>query len=288
MRRLQRVRREPLVRSAVGGPPELGVDVALHVEVIGPTSAGKSTLTRAIKEACRQRGIDVTDGDDLVLRQVALHWVRGEFLRRRLVDVPALLACLFGWGARRELCALALDVSRRSPGGWTRKLNQVRNALRKIGIFEIVHRRRREGQLVIVDNEGVLQAAHLFAHVSAEINVGAIAAFLRVAPLPDAVIYVQEDERVLTARTLARGHRRVPRGSADAAARFVSRAQQVFETVTCEPAIRRRLVVVGADRGVRIPPEAAGDPRLCALADLVQAGVDFVRAKHGSKTEGRA
>jgi thymidylate kinase len=278
-----------LVKAAGAAPSALGGGVALHVEVIGPTSGGKSTLTRAIEQACRQRGIDATDGDDLVLRQVALHWVRGEFVRRRLVDVPALMACLLGWGVHRELRALALEASRRSPGGWTRKLNTARNALRKIGIFEIVRRRRREGQLVLVDNEGVLQAVHnLFVHVSAETNARAVAAFLRLAPLPDAVVYVRADERVLVARTLARGHRRVPACSPDAAAGFVSRAVRVFETLACEPAIRRRLVLVGSDRSVQLAEEAGGDPRLCALAELVRAGVDLVRARFGAEAEDHA
>jgi hypothetical protein len=260
---------------------DLGGRLPLHVEVIGPTSGGKSTLTRAIQQACRNRGIAATSGDDVVLRRVGLQWVGGEFLRRRLVDGPALLACLQARRRHAELCALAWKASRGSPGGWTQKLNLARNALRKIGIFEIVHRGRHEDELVLVDNEGVLQAAHnLFVHASAGPVDATLAAFLGLAPLADAFICVQADPHVLVERTLSRGHRRVPAGSPEAAARFVDRAMQVFDAVLREPAVRRRLVLVGADRTVRLAKEADGDPRLRELAELVRAGVALVRAKY--------
>ena len=258
-------------------PGRIGA-LPLHVEVIGATSAGKSTLTRALEEACRRRGIDATNSDDLALAPLGLERVAGEFLRRRLVDAPALLACLGSWRRHRELCSLALAASRRAPGGWTRRLNLARNALRKIGLHEIV-RRRGGNRLVLVDNEGVLQAAHnLFVHVAAESSDADLTAFMRLAPLPDAVVYVEEVEEVLVARTLARGHRRVPAGSAEGAARFVSRAVRVFETITTAPAVRARLVVVGPDRSVRLAPEAKGDPRLLTLTGLVREAVALARA----------
>lgn len=270
------------VSSARGG------GLALHVEVIGPTSGGKTTLTRAIEQACRHRAVDATSGDDLVLRQMALHWVGGEFLRRRLIDLPALLACLWGWRTHRELCALVWRASLRAPGGWTRKLNQARNALRKIGIFRIVERGRRDGQLVLVDNEGVLQAAHnLFVHATTEARDEDLAAFLSLAPLPDAIVCVEEEEPILVARTLARGHRRVPAGSAEAAARFVRRAVRVFDVVLRQPEIRRRLVLVAADRSVRLAEEAEHDPRLRALAELVEASAAWLPAKLPPAAGGR-
>jgi len=248
----------------------------MHLEVIGCTSAGKSTLTRAVEQAGRQLGIDVVTGDDLVLKLVALDWVRNEFLRRRLVDGPALLACLLTWRRHRALLRFALDLSRRSPGSWARKLNLARNAFRKVGLFEIVRWRRRAGQLVLVDNEGVLHAAHnLFVHISREAADSDLKAFLDLAPLPDAVLYVRETEDVLLARTLARGHKRVPAGSEEDARRFVVRALRVFETLTRHPGVRERLVCV--DGGQSVVLDAESDSRLRELADLVRAGVGVIQ-----------
>lgn len=255
----------------------------MHVEVIGPTSGGKSTLTAAIETVCVARGIAATNGDDLVLRPLALDWVRGEFLRRRLVDIPALIGCLRSWPSQRQLCALVWRASVASPGGWSRKLNQARNALRKIGIFRAA-RRRREGQLVLVDNEGVLQGAHnLFVHHAAPVCDRELASFLALVPLADAVVYVEERESVLLARTLARGHRRIPAGSPEAAARFVARAVRVFETVVREPAIRRRLVVVRPDGTVCLTEEARENERLRALAEVVTAAAALVREQRASR-----
>jgi thymidylate kinase len=248
----------------------------MHVEVIGCTSAGKSTLARAVERAGRKRGMDVVTGDDLVLEPLALGWVRNEFVRRRLVDGPALLACLLAWRRHRQLVRLALDVSRRSPGTSTRKLNVARNALRKMGLFEIV-RRRGAGRLVLVDNEGVLQAAHnLFVHVSAAASAADLQAFLDLTPLPDAVVYVRESGDVLLERTLARGHRRVPVGSERDARRFVDRAVHVFETLVRHPGVRERLVFVDGGRSVTLAPEAEGEDRLRDLAQLLRAGVDLI------------
>lgn len=102
----------------------------MHVELIGSTSSGKTTLTGAMEVAGRRRGLDVVNADDLVLALAGLRRVRGEFLRRRLVDLLALPICLRAFGRHRELGAFAL------------RLNLARNALRKIGIFEVVRRRR--------------------------------------------------------------------------------------------------------------------------------------------------
>jgi thymidylate kinase len=248
----------------------------MHVEVIGCTSAGKSTLARAVEQAGRKRGMDVVTGDDLVLKLLALGWVRDEFVRRRLVDGPALLACLLAWRRHRALVRLALDVSRRSPGSLTRKLNLARNALRKLGLYEIV-RRRRAGRLVLVDNEGVLQAAHnLFVHVSAEASDADLQAFLDLTPLPEAVVYVRESRDVLLERTLARGHRRVPAASEQDARRFVDRAVHVFEALVLHPGVRERLVCVDGGRSVALAPEAEREARLRDLAQLLRAGVDLI------------
>jgi hypothetical protein len=279
----------PPVTAAAPVCSARGGALALHVEVIGPTSGGKTTLTRAIEKACRHRAIDATSGDDVVLRQMALQWAGGEFLRRRLIDVAALLTCLRGWHAHRELGALIWRASLRVPGGWTRKLNQARNALRKIGIFRLVERGRRHGQLVLVDNEGVLQGAHnLFVHATAEARDEDLAAFLSLAPLPDAIVCVEEEESVLLTRMLARGHRRVPAGSPEAAALFVRRAVRVFDVVVRQPEIRRRLVLVSADGSVRLAKEAEDDARLRALAELVEESVALLPTKSRPRAGGGA
>lgn len=263
----------------------------MHVEVIGCTSAGKSTLVEGMLAAAGQRGQAFTTGDDVVLGRTVGGLVGNEFLRRRLVDGPALLACLRAFADRRELIRHVLRLSRVAPGGVTARLNLARNALRKIGLYEIVALRRQPGHTVLVDNEGVLQAAHnLFVHVAeaAPVDTAALTTFLRLAPLPEAVVYRRQTEAELVARTLRRGHRRVPFGSAEAAMRFVGRALSVFETIVADPRVQSRLVVVEPDGKTVLGASAPPGSEIDALRGIVEAGVTIAAARYARRTRGPA
>ena len=261
----------------------------MHVEVIGCTSAGKSTLVRGMLAAADERGLAFISGDDIALGRTIGRVVKNEFLRRRLIDVPALLASLRAWRTHRELIRHVLHLSRVAPGGLTARLNLARNALRKLGLYEIVASRRRPGQTVLVDNEGVLQAAHnLFVHVdeAAEVDDEALATFLRLAPLPDAVVYRRQSEAELVLRTLRRGHRRVPAGSEEAARRFVGRAVRVFETIAADPRVRSRLVVVEPDGGTALGPGIPPAAELEGLRGIVKEGVAVASARYSARRVG--
>ncbi len=274
----------PAEPSRAASPP-----LALHVEIVGATSVGKSTLMRALDEACRRRGLELATGDQLALAPLGLRHFRNEFVVRRLVDAPALLACLRARRRHRALIGFCLEACRRAPAGITGRLNLARNALRKIGLFEIV-RRGGAGRLVVVDNEGVLQGAHnLFVHVDGQtLEEEDVRAFLRLAPLPDAVVCVRQDLPVLVDRTLVRGHRRIPAGSREAATRFVARALAVFDIVTREPLVRARLLTVEPGGSVRIAPEAEGDRRLGRLATLLSEAVSIAQATFRARAKGDA
>jgi len=238
--------------------------------------------------AAAGQGQDFITADEVALGSLAARLVSNEFLVRRLVDVPALLASLQAWGDRRELIRYVLHLSRLAPGGPSARLNLARNALRKIGLYEIVAKRRRPGQTVLVDNEGVLQAAHnLFVHVAdaSEVDVEALATFLRLAPLPGAVVYRRQTEAELVSRTLKRGHRRVPAGLEQAATRFVGRAVRVFEAIAADPGVRARLVVVEPDGSVLAPGTHAG-AEIKGLRAIVEAGAALVSARFAKSPVG--
>ena len=79
-------------------------------------------------------------------------------------------------------------------------------------------------------------------HADASPDREALAAYLATLPLPDAALYVQVGEEELVARTLARTHPRVPKGSREATRRFVAHALEAFERVAAEPRVRERLI----------------------------------------------
>lgn len=233
------------------------------IEIIGCTSAGKTTLAGCLRNAWRADHIDAVSDDDLVLGLCCLRWVRNEYLRRRLVDVVALPACLLVWRKRRRLFSMIAELSSNSPGSWRNKWNLARNALRKIGIHEIIRRRGRRREIVLVDNEGTLQAAHnLFVHVSAPPNFSDVVRFVESAPLPDVVVYVRHSASVLAERTLRRGHDRVPSRTRRDAEMFVRRAAAVFDKIAGEALIRSRLLIFDAETSRITAPAAPGDPLL--------------------------
>src|SRR5712692_4203049 len=144
----------------------------MQIELMGCTGAGKSTLARSVLQTFRAHGIDAWLGDEFVLKQVGLNWVRSGLARTLLVDLCSFFACLFTWRSNHEFYVFSVLIILWLPGSvaWPEKLNLVRNVLKKVGIYEIIRRRISDREVVLVD-EGTLQAAHnLFVHVSVPAN----------------------------------------------------------------------------------------------------------------------
>jgi len=216
----------------------------MHVELIGCTSAGKSTLAGKLLRAGRERGFEVLPGDDFVLRRRGVHWIKGRLARTLLVDFFSLAKCLMTWHKNFRFFRFALGTIVRLPVARLEKLNLARNVLKKVGIYEIIRRSHSEQQIVLVD-EGTLHAAHnLFVHDSTRPSPVDVPTFARLVPLPDAAVYVRNDESVLIDRTMARGHQRIAGRSRANVTRFVNRAVEVFEELVQQPRVKQRLLVI--------------------------------------------
>jgi thymidylate kinase len=248
----------------------------MHVELIGCTGAGKTTLARSLVAAGRTMGLDVVLGDDFVLDRIRLNWIRGSFLRRRLVEAFGVLCYLTCWRQYRSFAGFVIRSSCTAPGSWLYRANIARITLRKIGIHALIRRHHQGNQVILVDDEGVLQAAHnLFVHSHPGSSSNGLNGFATLAPLPDVVVYVRQPESVLIARTLSRGHGRIPDRSEGAVEPFVRRAVAVFEALHREPRIARRLVVIdGPSHTVAShaqPTDAAMVQALLLFSSAVQA-----------------
>lgn len=245
----------------------------MHIELMGCTSAGKSTLARGILEACRQQGTDILLGNDFVLRQVRLNWVKGHLPRTLLVDLAALFFCLLTWRHNLEFYRFTTRLLLQLPMAPLEKLNLLRNVFKKIGIYEIIRFRSNERQVILVD-EGVLQAAHnLFVHVSADVNPEHLATFARLIPLPDVIVYLRQPASLLIDRTIKRGHKRIPDRSPRTVARFITQALATFEKLVQNPAVENRLVVVDGGREVVIAATDQDEPVFSLASRLVQNGM---------------
>lgn len=225
----------------------------MYVEFIGCTGAGKSTLVARVVAIYRERGVDAWAEYDFVLKQLRLERLRGRRLRGLLVNLIALCAAVWAWRANWAFYRFTVRVLARLPRavGWYERLYIGRDVFKNIGIYEIVRRRSAASQLILLD-EGPLHTAHyLFVHCSRAPDLADLDTFARLAPLPDLLVYVAQSPAVLVARTMARGHKRIPDRTFAQVAGFVGQAVAVFEQLIRQPALADRLLVV--DNGRELP-----------------------------------
>ena len=242
----------------------------MHIELIGSTSAGKTTLAKKMVEVGKNNGIDISLSDDFMLEQLHLDWVRNDFARRRVVEIIAFALMLTCLGRYMEFLRFVLREGNSSPGSLFYKFNRIRNVLRKIGIFEFIARRSNPGQFVLADNEGILQGVHnLFVHQNSQIDLQKISRYVELVPLPDVVLYLQQDEIILATRTLARGHARVSGSSPDRVLYFIKQAVAVFNEMINVPKVRERLLLVDGESTI-LPKGANID--FHRVTELVRSG----------------
>jgi hypothetical protein len=246
----------------------------MHIEIIGSTSAGKTTLARKMVEAGREKGLDVSLSDDFMLDQLHLGWVKDDFVRRRLVEFTALGVLLSHLTRYKDFFGFVLREGKHSPGSWFYKINRIRNVIRKIGIFEFVSRRSGPQQIVLADNEGILQGVHnLFVHQNSYADLHKIAKYVELVPLPDIVLYLHQEEEVLISRTLGRGHDRVAGSSPNHVVHFIRQAIVVFNEVINIPKVQERLLIVDSRLYIQCEIENLFNPNFHRATELVQPGL---------------
>ena len=70
----------------------------MQIELVGCTSAGKSTLVAQVTEAARAEGIDLLLADEFALDQLGLGHLRKRWLRAVVVHIVAFWGCVSkGW-----------------------------------------------------------------------------------------------------------------------------------------------------------------------------------------------
>jgi hypothetical protein len=224
-------------------------------------------------QACHEQGIDILPGDDFVLKQVRLNWIRGHLPRTLLVDLATLSACLVTWRNNLKFYLFATRLLFKLPIALFEKLNLLRNVLKKIGIHEIIRFRSADQQVILVD-EGVLQAAHnLFVHDSVQVEVEHLATFVRLIPFPDVIVYLRQPESLLIDRTMKRGHKRIADRSYHNVARFVKQAVATFDQLAQNPMVERKLVVVDGGQTVTSAANCQDDPRFDLALRIIRTGI---------------
>ena len=228
----------------------------MHVELIGSTSAGKTTLAKRIVQAGRNRGLDIYLSDDFILERNHLDWIRNEFIRRRLVELVAFAACITCIHRYREFLSFVFREGGHLQGSRIYRINRIRNVIRKIGVFELITRWSDVRQVILADNEGVLQGLHnLFIHRKGDTDVRKISRYIELAPVPDAVLYIQQDVNILLERTLKRGHARLMGGTQDEVVHFIQQAVIMFNSLIQIMKVRERLLIIGGNQDIQLTAE---------------------------------
>ncbi len=259
----------------------------MQVELIGCTSAGKTTLAREMVQTGRELGVDVQLSDDFLLERGRLSWIKNDFLRRRVIELWALLTCLVFWQKYRELYRFIIRTCLLAPGSRFYKVKLARVALRKIGIFELIRCWSSDRQVVLLDNEGVLQGSHtLFIHATGASDTSNLPNFLRLVPLPDVVAYLRQSEPVLIERTRKRGHNRIPENSNDEDIEsFIKQAVIMFEELRQHPRLSDRLLVIDGERNNFVTGKLYNNSSLAKAAKLIQAGIKNTPGANGADTK---
>ena len=244
----------------------------MHVEIIGTTSAGKTTLARKMVKAAKNNRIEVFLSDDFMLEKVHLDWIKNEFIRRRLVEAVAFGVWLTCLPKYKDFYNFVVQEGQYSPGSWFYKLNRIRNVVRKIGIFEFIARKSGSGQVILVDNEGILQGVHnLFVHQDSVADLSKIPAYVRLVPLPDVILYLKPGEDVLVSRTLARGHARVGSDQRKVV-HFIKQATCVFDEMVKMPIIQEKLLVANGELDIEYAEKDRGKNNFQQVVELVRSG----------------
>jgi hypothetical protein len=255
----------------------------VQIELIGCTSAGKSSLAQKILNVDRQNGLNLAGSYDFVLRWAHLDWLRPHPARMLALNLIALGACLYTWRRNLAFYRFVTGAIRKLPPEvlTAEKLKIARIAARNLGIFEIVRRNSSDGQVILAD-EGTLHIAHyLFVHVSAAPDLKDLETFIGLAPIPDAAVYLKQPETVLTGRTRMRGHKRIPANAPALVERFIQNSVAVFEWLAECPSLEGRLLIMEGEEGLRTPWGAPENPQLEFARQIVEPGIDPIYASVG-------
>jgi thymidylate kinase len=217
-------------------------------ELIGCTGAGKTTHLNKMLEFCREKEILAEKGENFILSRIHLNWIQNYIIRTILIDIISFIYCVLAFRKNSDLYSLILKATHNLPVtvNFIKKLNILRNTFKKIGIYEFLNHYAPSDVIYLVD-EGTVNTAHyLFVHLSWQPDFNHYSSYLSQVPLPDIIIYFQEDEEILISRTMVRGHKRIPDRTRLPVERFIKQAVTTFEELIETPRVKSRLLIVDA------------------------------------------
>lgn len=213
------------------------------VEFVGSTGAGKTSLITKIHQKLAQT-TTVTTPFDLIAAPLGLRSVRHPTVQNLIQEVAAFPFFLGSLSRYRKFLAHTIQTFSTHTKFSIYKINNLRSLERKIGLYEITKRYKRD-QIILVD-EGPILAAHMFVFKGSVVTDSEITAFAELLPLPDLIVYIKAPVEVLVRRALQRPDPPREMGSKDPVLteKYVRSATAVFDQLMDTERIRPRLLVV--------------------------------------------
>lgn len=250
----------------------------MHIEIIGSTGAGKSSLTKSILQANSNQDLDITTSYNFVLQQTRLNWIRNHSIRMVFLNLFALFACLLSARKNLELFQFVIKIIKQLPDSVSQleKLKIARIVARNVGVYEIVDYYSSDKQVILAD-EGTIHTAHyLFVHVSVEPNIHDIETFMQLVSLPEVVVYLKQPGPVLIERTKARRHKRISGKESLNVVEFIKNALTTFEIIVKSPRIEDQLLVVDGGKCKIAAAGSQNNPILGNALNIVCSGINPV------------
>ncbi len=250
------------------------------VELIGCTSAGKSTQLNSILQICNEMNIKAINSDNFILGKIHLNRIENYFIRTLVIDLMSILTCLFVSRKNFDLYSLIFKIVRDSPSTvrFLEKLNIIRNTFKKIGIYEIARRYGSVDEIILMD-EGTLHTAnYLFVNVAVAPKSDYFPNFVSLIPLADVVIYLQENDEILIKRTLARGHKRIHQLSRTIVERFIKHAVATFDELAQIPIVKSRLLVVNSAQRITNFQSNQYFSQQVTIQKILQSSLDLINS----------
>lgn len=212
------------------------------VESLGTSGSGKSALIPLLTQRLRGAGwqaMTVTEAIHFYMRQTwagrLVCFLFPAWLQDRILwnvhyyTISYWYALHFAVNHHR-LMRYVLRTQLGRPIRWSHRLLILRFYFQLIGLVEFFKRYAQPGQVIFLDEGFVHRAAHLFVSEVETLDPEQVAAYLRLLPPPDLVLWVRAPLDLCLSRIYARGAQvRLARLSACEARQFLSNAERVCQ-----------------------------------------------------------
>lgn len=214
------------------------------VELIGCDGAGKTTLSRMLREPGALEGRRAVAMADLVLDRWALRAITHPTAMNVAQEVGSLPFLLRAPRRRRAYFSFAWRMHSRYARSTYDRLNGMRGIARRVGMYELA--RSRAADRIVLSDEGTVLSAYLFALSDVELDRSDVERFAELVPSPDRIVYVRASIAALVRRATTRSDRRRQHAGKTRAEieRTITRTVQVFDLVAAASPLRDRVLVV--------------------------------------------